>query len=92
VSSYLAYTWGPAGVRLPATIVGAVLMAGGVVLFVPPTRTWALTSSDINAHKIEVLARPQIFEVRPDTVIIGKTQELFLVGSHLAPDARLPGG
>jgi len=93
----IAFTWllftrrlplDPPSRRLAYVGMGAfVLVFGGLLL--PQGRAYALTWSGFG-RRVEALTHPEIFDVRPDTVVIGKTQELLIFGARFAPEGASP--
>ena len=83
--------------RLPADRTRRSLILGGMAAFtalfaaliLPQGRAYALTWSDFGG-RVEALTQPIVTSVSPATVVIGRTQEIYLTGSELAPLGRLP--
>ncbi len=93
----IAFTWllftrrlppDPPSRRLTYIGMGAFVLVFGTLLL-PQGRAYALTWSDFG-RKVEALTHPEIFDVRPDTLVIGKTQELLLFGARFAPEGASP--
>ena len=93
----IAFTWLLFTRRLPADPPSRRLAYIGMAAFVfvfgalllPQGRAYALTWSDFG-RRVEALTHPEIFDVRPDTVVIGKTQELLIFGARFAPEGGNP--
>jgi len=78
----------PPSRRLAYVGMGAfVLVFGGLLL--PQGRAYALTWSGFG-RRVEALTHPEIFDIRPDTVVIGKTQELLIFGARFTPEGAGP--
>lgn len=93
----IAFTWllftrklpeDPPSRRLAYIGMGAFVLVFGALLL-PQGRAYALTWSDFG-RRVEALTHPEIFDVRPDTVVIGKTQELLIFGARFAPEGAAP--
>jgi hypothetical protein len=93
----IAFTWllftrklpeDPPSRRLAYIGMGAFVLVFGALLL-PQGRAYALTWSDFG-RRVEALTHPEIFDVRPDTVVIGKTQELLIFGARFAPEGASP--
>jgi hypothetical protein len=67
----------------------AVFVLICVFLLLPQGRVYALTWAGYGG-RLEALTHPAIFDVSPDTVVAGRTQEVWLTGSTLSPNGRLP--
>jgi hypothetical protein len=83
--------------KIPTDKLARNISIGGIALFLaifgffllPIGRAYALTFSGFG-EQIQALERPDIFQVRPNTIIIGETTEVFLVGTRLAPGGESP--
>ena len=75
--------------RLALVGMGVFVLVFGALLL-PQGRAYAFTWSGMG-RKVEQLTDPQIFQVIPDTLIIGRTQEVVLLGARLAPQGGTPG-
>jgi len=74
--------------RLALTGMGAfVLVFGGLLL--PQGRAYALTWSGLG-RRVEELVEPRIFQVTPETLVLGRTREIALLGARLAPEGIAP--
>lgn len=87
--------------RLPsgglALILALLFMAIYVILFgalvvVPQARGYVMifTGVGLKDQLAAVARQPRIFDVIPDTVILGETRELQVWGSSLRPDGKTP--
>ena len=93
----LAFTWLLFTRRLPPDVTSRRLALVGMGVFIlvfgalllPQGRAYAFTWSGMG-RRVEQLVEPQIFQVIPDTLIIGRTQEVVLLGARLAPDGEPP--
>jgi hypothetical protein len=83
--------------NIPTDPLSRKLSLGGIALFMaifgffllPVGRAYALTYSGYG-KQIQALEKPDIFQARPRTIIIGETREISLVGTRLAPGGQPP--
>lgn len=83
--------------KIPTEARSRNLALGGIVLFLaifgflllPQGRAFALASAGFG-EQLRALEEPDIFQVRPNTVILSETKEVFLVGSRFAPQGQPP--
>lgn len=80
-----------------ARALAVALMLGYVgvfvsLTFVPPVRLFVMTTTGIGLQqRLEtVTTQPRIFEIRPDTLILGTTREIEVWGSSLTPKGVTP--
>lgn len=85
--------------RLPTGLARAVafsFMALYLGLFgaltVSPVRALAMTFTGVGIEKqlADVARGPQVIDARPDTIVLGETQEVDIWGSTLLPDGQIP--
>lgn len=94
----LVFMWLMIARGLPVDARARVLALGSFAAFVilfgalllPPVRGTALAWSGF-ASEVKPLTAPQIFDVSPSTIVLGRTSEILLVGARLAPTGQLPG-
>ncbi|MCC7352774.1 MAG: hypothetical protein IT330_03375 [Anaerolineae bacterium] len=82
---------GLAGVLVLLFIAAYVALFGALVL-VPPVRGYAMTFTGIGLEqRLEKTAsKPRILEIIPDTIILGRTNEVDVWGSTLLVEGRSP--
>lgn len=94
----LAFTWllftrrlptDPTSRRLALLGMGVFILLFGALLL-PQGRAYAFTWSGMG-RRVKELVDPQIFQVIPDTLVAGRTQEVVLLGARLAPEGEPPG-
>jgi ElaB/YqjD/DUF883 family membrane-anchored ribosome-binding protein len=75
---------------IAALLVITFLAVGSLLAFVPAAKAQALKLAGKGKEAPTVAVQPQVFDVTPDPVILGRTQDLIVEGVHLAPKGTLP--
>lgn len=70
-----------------AVLLAFAVLAFGALLLAPGRRA-VYRMAGLRA--LEPLRQPTIFEVRPATIVIGRTKEILILGARLAPDGTVP--